>query len=228
MARDKDPKDWHGHRIITEDELASPEFTTDARLKRRRAIRHGIILTLVVLVLAAAMVMAYLINTRAIVIDALEPQPTVESSVAFNEACPTTEFSYIEPGKMKVNVMNATQISGLAGATATKLRKRGFKVVDVGNARLSPVEVVGAVRSGPDGYAQAMTVQRNIKGLTYVYDAKRPGSTVDVVIGTKYKDLVKEKSVNTKAGKLGCTAPKPKDEAKETKAPAKSAPSKDK
>lgn len=228
MARDKDPKDWHGHRIITEDELASPEFTTDARLKRRRAIRHGIILTLVVLVLAAAMVMAYLINTRAIVIDALEPQPTVESSVAFNEACPTTEFSYIEPGKMKVNVMNATQISGLAGATATKLRKRGFKVVDVGNARLSPVEVVGAVRSGPDGYAQAMTVQRNIKGLTYVYDAKRPGSTVDVVIGTKYKDLVKEKSVNTKAGKLGCTPPKPKGEAKETKAPARPAPSKDK
>lgn len=228
MARNTDPKDWHGHRIITEDELSSPEFTTDDQLKRRRTIRHSIILTLVVLALVAAMVLAYLVNTRAVVIDALEPKPATESSVAINEACPATEFSYIDPSKMKLNVMNATQISGLAGATATKLRKRGFKVGDVGNARLSKVNVVGAVTSGPDGYAQAMTVQRNIKDLTYVYDAKRPGSTVDVVIGTKYKDLVKEKSVNKKAGKLGCTAPKPKGEAESTTAPAEPEPPKDK
>lgn len=225
MARNTDPNDWHGHRIITEDELVSPEFTTDARIKRRRTIRHGIILGFAVLVLAAALVLAYLVNTRALIIDALEPKPAAEAPVAVNEACPTTEFAYIAPGKVKVNVMNATQVPGLAGATATKLKKRGFKVGEVGNARLSKVEVVGAVTSGPDGYAQAMTVQRNLKGLTYVYDAKRPGTTVDLVVGTKYKDLIKEKSVNEKPGKLGCTPPALKDDAKAPTAPDKPAPS---
>ncbi|MCY1463896.1 hypothetical protein D9M71_818520 [compost metagenome] len=81
--------------------------------------------------------------------------------------------------------------------------------------------------SGPDGYAQAMTVQRHIKGLTYVYDVKRPGKTVDVVVGTKYKDLVNAKSVNKKPGKLGCTPPKPKPAAKKPTAPAKPEPSTD-
>lgn len=227
MARNTDPNDWHGHHIISEDELASPEFTTADRIKRRRHVRHGIILVIVVLMLASALVLAYLVNTRTLVIDALEPKPAAEAPVAVDEACPTKQFSYIEPGKMTVNVMNATQIYGLAGATATKLKKHGFNVGDVGNAQLSNVEVVGAVTSGPDGYAQAMTVQRHIKDLTYVYDAKRPGKTVDVVIGTKYKDLVKEKSVNKKPGKLGCTPPKPKAEAKTSTAPAKQEPSTD-
>ncbi|GAA5226325.1 LytR C-terminal domain-containing protein [Paeniglutamicibacter antarcticus] len=211
MARNKDPHDWHGHRIISEDELASPAFTTDARIKRRRTIRHGIILVIVLLALVAAVVLAYLVNTRAVVIDALEPRPVAETPVTEVEACPTTEFSYIDPGKMTVNVMNATQVSGLAGATGTKLKKRGFTVGEVGNARISDVDVVGAVISGPDGYAQAMSMQRNIKDLVYVFDAKRPGATVDLVIGTKYKDLVKDKKVNKKPGKLGCTPPKPKE-----------------
>lgn len=225
MARNTDPNDWHGHRIISEDQLASPEFTTDARIKRRRTIRHGIILTFILLVLIASLVLAYMVNTRSLIIDALEPKPVAEAPVAVNEACPTTNFNYVDPGKMTVNVMNATQISGLAGATATKLKKRGFKVGDVGNARLSNVEVVGVVTSGPEGYAQAMAVQRHIKDLAYVYDAKRPGKTVDLVVGTKYKDLVKEKSVNKKPGKLGCTPPKPKDGAKPSTAPEKPGPS---
>ncbi|WP_411732885.1 LytR C-terminal domain-containing protein [Paeniglutamicibacter sp.] len=225
MARNRDPKDWHGHHIISEDELASPEFTTEDRIKRRRKIRHGIILTFVVLMLAAALVLAYLVNTRTLIIDALEPKPGVEAPVAANEACPTKQFSYVDPRKMTVNVLNATQIHGLAGATATKLKKHGFKVGDVGNANLSNVQVVGAVTSGPDGYAQAMTVQRHIKDLTYVYDAKRPGKTVDLVIGTKFKDLVKEKSVNKKPGKLGCTPPKPKAAAKPSTVPDKPEPS---
>jgi hypothetical protein len=227
LSRSTDPNEWHGHHIISEDELASPEFTTEDRIKRRRRIRHGIILVLVVLMLAAALVLAYLVNTRTLVIDALEPKPAAEAPVAVNDACPTGQFSYVDPGKMKVNVLNATQIYGLAGATSTKLKKRGFKVGDAGNAQLSNVKVVGAVTSGPDGYAQAMTVQRHIKGLTYVYDAKRPGKTVDLVIGTKYKDLVKEKSVNKKPGKLGCTPPKPKANAKKSTAPAKPGPSTD-
>ena len=220
MARDSNPNEWHGHHIVTEDELASPEFSADAKTKRHRTIRHGIILSLAVLLLAAALVLAYLVNTRAIVIDALEPKPVAEAPVAPNSACPSDQFDYVDPSKMTVNVMNGTQIPGLAGASAKKLEKRGFKIGDVGNVRLSKVNVVGAVTSGPDGYAQAMTIQRHVSGLTYVFDPKRPGKTVDLVIGTKYKNLVKEAKVNTKPGKLGCSSKK------KTTAPAKPEPSK--
>ena len=141
-------------------------------------IRHGIILSVAVLLLAAALVLAYLVNTRAIVIDALEPKPVAEAPVAPHSACPRDQFDYVDPSKMTINVMNGTQIAGLAGASAKKLEKRGFKVGEVGNARMSKANVVGAVISGPDGYAQAMTVQRHVAGLTYVFDPKRQGKTV--------------------------------------------------
>ncbi|MFF5793043.1 LytR C-terminal domain-containing protein [Paeniglutamicibacter sp. NPDC012692] len=220
MARDSNPNEWHGHHIVSEDELARPEFSADPKTKRHRIIRHGIILSMTVLLLAAALVFAYLVNTRVIVIDALEPKPVAEAPVAPNTACPRDQFDYVDPSKMTINVMNGTQIAGLAGASAKKLEQRGFKVGEVGNARMSKVNVVGAVISGPDGYAQAMTVQRHIAGLTYVFDPKRKGKTVDLVIGTKYKKLVKEPKVNTQPGQLGCNSKK------KTTAPAKPEPSK--
>lgn len=208
MARNPDPNEWHGHHIISEDELASPEFSIDATTKKHRTIRHGLILSFAIVLLVSALVVAYLVNTRVIVIDALEPKPVAAAPVVVNEACPTDKFSFIDPAKMKVNVLNGTQTSGLAGATATKLKKRGFRIGDVENARLSKPEVVGAVTSGPAGYAQAMTLQRNIAGLAYVYDPKRQDSTVDLVLGTKFKDLVTEKQVDTKPGALKCTPEK--------------------
>ena len=71
MAHDSnpnDPNEWHGHHIVTEDDLASPEFSADPTTKRHRNIRHGIILATTVVLLAAALILAYLVNTRAIVI----------------------------------------------------------------------------------------------------------------------------------------------------------------
>ncbi|PQZ89573.1 hypothetical protein CQ018_15600 [Arthrobacter sp. MYb227] len=229
MARDSNPNEWHGHQIITEDELASPEFSIDEKFKRNRKIRHGAILVLTVLILAIALVGAYLINTRAIVIDALEPKPVVEKPVAVDASCPVGELKYMEPAKMKVNVMNGTKIAGLAGATSTKLKKRGFAVGEVGNVNLSKTNIVGVVTSGTDGYAQAMTLQRQVKGLTYVFDPKRLGTSVDLVIGTEYKDLIEEKKVNKKPGKLECVPtekPAPEKPAPEKPAPEKPEPEK--
>lgn len=220
MARDSNPNEWHGHHIVSEDELASPKFSADPKTKRHRHIRHGIILSVAAVLLAVALILAYLVNSRSIVIEALEPKPVAEAPVAPNSACPSDQFDYVEPSKMMINVMNGTQIAGLAGASAKKLEKRGFKVGEVGNARMSKVNVVGAVISGPDGYAQAMTIQRHVSGLTYVFDPKRQGRTVDLVIGTKYKKLVKEPKVSTQPGKLGCSSKK------KSTAPAKPEPSK--
>ncbi|MCZ9338178.1 LytR C-terminal domain-containing protein, partial [Streptomyces sp. TRM76130] len=39
-----------------------------------------------------------------------------------------------EPGAVTVNVLNATTRSGLAKKTADELKKRGFRIGDVGNA----------------------------------------------------------------------------------------------
>lgn len=208
MARNSNPNEWHGHHIISEDELASPEFSIDEKTRKNRKLRHGIILVLTVVILVVALVGAYLINTRVLVIDALEPKPVVEKPVTVDASCPMSDFQYIDPGKIKVNVMNGTKVAGLAGATSTKLKKRGFTIGEIGNVNLSKTNIVGLVTSGTDGYAQAMTVQRHIKGLTYVYDPKRLGASVDLVMGTEYKDLIDEKKVNKKPGRLACEAAK--------------------
>lgn len=226
MARNLNPNEWHGHHIISEDELSSPEFSIDEKTRKSRKLRHGIILVLTVLILVVALVGAYLINTRVIVIGALEPKPVVEEPVTADASCPVNEFQYIDPGKTKINVMNGTKVAGLAGATSTKLKKRGFTIGEVGNVNLSKTNIVGLVTSGTDGYAQAMTVQRQIKGLTYVYDPKRLGTSVDLVIGTEYKDLIDEKKVNKNPGRLGCkpvektvpATPEPSEASKKPKA----------
>lgn len=204
MARNSNPNEWHGHHIISEDELTSPEFSIDEKTRKNRKLRHGIILVVTVLILAAALVGAYLINTRVLVIDALEPKPVLEKPMTVDASCPVSEFQYTDPGKIKINVMNGTKIAGLAGATSTKLKKRGFTIGEIGNVNLSKTNIVGLVTSGTDGYAQAMTVQRHIEGLTYVYDPKRLGASVDLVMGTEYKDLSDEKKVDKKPGRLAC------------------------
>ncbi|MFD4985958.1 LytR C-terminal domain-containing protein [Streptomyces sp. NPDC058374] len=55
------------------------------------------------------------------------PQPAPSASPAKADPLPA-------PGKIKVNVLNATERGGLAKETADALRKRGFAIGEVGNA----------------------------------------------------------------------------------------------
>lgn len=215
MPQDKDPEDWHGHRIVTEDDLAEgftdddPERVNNPRYYRRRLL-HGIVLGLLAALLISALVLAYLVKTRQVVIPALEPQPAATAAAPTHDpvaaACPQEVLQYASPKDVTVNVLNGTKTPGLAGATAQVLKQRGFRIGEVGNAKLNNPKIVAAVVSGTSGRSKALAVQRQVPGTEYVKDAKRNADTVDLIIGQKYqiKKVLPKGKAKTRDGKLSC------------------------
>lgn len=99
----------------------------------------------------------------------------------------------VKPARITVNVFNATPRSGLAKKAADELKKRGFKIGDVGNATkefdkkvkgtgllLGPASAVNT--SLPVLATQLSTAERRT-------DAARKGTELDLIIGTGYKNL---------------------------------------
>ncbi|MCZ4605470.1 LytR C-terminal domain-containing protein [Streptomyces sp. Lzd4kr] len=109
---------------------------------------------------------------------------------------PTATAPLPKPAGITVNVLNATTRSGLAKQTADELKKRGFKIGDVGNATkdydkkvkgtgllLGPATSLNT--SLPVLATQLTTAERRT-------DATRKGATVDLIIGDRFKELTKK------------------------------------
>nr|WP_234436894.1 LytR C-terminal domain-containing protein [Streptomyces sp. NBRC 110468] len=101
-----------------------------------------------------------------------------------------------KPAQITVNVFNATTRSGLAKTTADELRKRGFKIGEVGNATkqydkkvagtgmlLGPASSLNT--SLPVLATQLTTAERRT-------DAARAGTAVDLIIGNQFKALTSQ------------------------------------
>ncbi|HEV2373681.1 MAG TPA: LCP family protein [Streptosporangiaceae bacterium] len=95
----------------------------------------------------------------------------------------------LPPGQVKVDVRNGTGTAGLAGKTATGLRKLGFDVVGVGNAAV-PTATTTVTYSGIAQAEAAYTLTTGLKSLPAGQNllpepapqAGKPG-TVTLVIG---------------------------------------------
>ncbi|MFJ3494860.1 LytR C-terminal domain-containing protein [Streptomyces sp. NPDC086091] len=116
-----------------------------------------------------------------------------------------------KPAQVTVNVFNATTRSGLAKTTADELKKRGFRIGEVGNAdKVYDKKVTGTgVLLGPAASlntslpvlaTQLATAERRT-------DAARKGAAVDLIIGNGFKTLATAPEA-TKA-LTALTAPKP-------------------
>jgi hypothetical protein len=116
-----------------------------------------------------------------------------------------------KPDTIKVNVLNATDRSGLAQSTADELKKRGFKIGKVTNA---PAEFDKKVKntgvllgaSGSEGDARLKVLGTQFKDADTRFD-DRKGEDVDFVIGDKYKKLAKAKEAE--AARTALADPKP-------------------
>ncbi|MFC4495421.1 LytR C-terminal domain-containing protein [Streptomyces ovatisporus] len=116
-----------------------------------------------------------------------------------------------EPDTIEVNVLNATDRSGLAKSTADELKKRGFKVGEVANA---PDEFDGKVKKtgvvlgapGEDGVARLKVLSTQLTDADTRFD-ERKGDDVDLIIGDAYKKLAKEKEAEDALEGLTATAP---------------------
>ncbi|MHA7263133.1 LytR C-terminal domain-containing protein [Arthrobacter sp. TMN-37] len=197
----RDPTEWHGQRIVTETDLgavfASDEAERSARNSRR--IRHGVVLVLLAGLVGAAAFTAVGINRGDIRIAALEPTPRP------TETCPAGPFDYQDPSSVTVNVYNSTDIEGLAGTAAGQLRERAFVVAEVGNRPVDPTGMTAIIVSGPEGEANAFTLQRTIPESVYVVD-RRKGRTIDVVLGSAFTTIAPAEGLDTTPGGLTCLA----------------------
>ncbi|WP_223188534.1 LytR C-terminal domain-containing protein [Streptomyces sp. TRM68416] len=116
-----------------------------------------------------------------------------------------------KPGRITVNVLNATPTSGLAKKTADELKKRGFKIGDVGNAteeydkKVKGTGILLGPASAQDTSLPVLATQ--LAGAERRTDAGRKGTDVDLIIGTGFKNLTAKAAADKALADL--TKPKP-------------------
>jgi hypothetical protein len=95
------------------------------------------------------------------------------------------------PSQIVVNVYNATYHPGLAKKVLGDLVARGFKPGKPGNdpEKIYLPHDVAIIRYGPDGDLAAKRLAEHVAGARLVRD-NRAGTTLDLVIGNKWTDLV--------------------------------------
>ncbi|SCK12470.1 LytR C-terminal domain-containing protein [Streptomyces sp. WMMB 322] len=124
------------------------------------------------------------------------------------------QAEYPEPGAVEVNVLNATDRSGLARSIADELKKRGFKIGEVKNAPAEfdkKVENTGILMGaqGEDGDARLKVLSTQFAEDPETRFDDRKGEDVDFIIGKKYEKLVKEKEADAALTALYDPKPSP-------------------
>jgi hypothetical protein len=99
------------------------------------------------------------------------------------------------PSKISVLVLNSTERTGLAGRTAKKLRKQGFKVTDAaddkplygGNGK--PIAGVGEIRFGPTAKPAATLLHYLVPTAAMKQNDSSSGVVI-ISLGAQYKTFV--------------------------------------
>lgn len=126
---------------------------------------------------------------------------------------PDGEKAHPKPESITVNVLNATEKSGLAKSTAKELKKRGFKVGDIDNA---PAALDKKVKNtalflgapGADTTANFEVLATQLKDSETKYDGRK-GNDIDFVLGDAFKELVKKKAAEKALAGLDKPEPTP-------------------
>ena len=112
---------------------------------------------------------------------------------------PTPGAPTVSPGKVHVQVLNATNTAGLAAATAGQLTAKGFKVVGKGNASISTKTVIeyGTAAQLPE----ASTLQQEITGAELKQVSSLKSGNLNLVLGASFKGLAATHKAKTKKSK---------------------------
>lgn len=162
-----------------------PEEPTveDGRAPRRtwRHVRTAVTL----LILVGFVVGAAWYSWNRVVASDDETDPTRVSPTC----APVVATDAPQPDKVELNVYNATDRGGLAREVASKMRKRGFAILEVDNDPLDKtIKGSAEVRSHPDQEKAASVVVAVVPGSEYVPD-ERESDAVDLVLGESFEKL---------------------------------------
>jgi hypothetical protein len=99
---------------------------------------------------------------------------------------------------IKVNVYNATDKIGLANSVKLDFEYRKFHVVKTGNNPLGkPVPGVALLRYGPKAVGASYVINAYfLNDAVPEYDPKRTDDSVDVVLGSDFRQLATQTEVN--------------------------------
>ncbi|MEU6677234.1 LytR C-terminal domain-containing protein [Streptomyces sp. NPDC046925] len=125
---------------------------------------------------------------------------------------PSAPKALPKPGDIKVNVYNATPRGGLAKDVAAELKKRGFTVGKVDNAPKEydkKVKGTGILLGPKSATESAMPVLGTQLAGTESRTDARKGGEVDLILGTKFKDLAKKEDADKALAVLAKPQPTP-------------------
>jgi LCP family protein required for cell wall assembly len=111
----------------------------------------------------------------------------------------------VKPAKVQLQVLNGTNISGLAATTASQLTARGFKVAGTGNATGTASSTVIEYASAAQ-MPQVSTLQEEIPGAQVKQVSSLKGSTLSLVLGSGFKGVESQKSKKKKARSTSAAA----------------------
>ncbi|MFZ3595845.1 LytR C-terminal domain-containing protein [Streptomyces sp. BH104] len=118
-----------------------------------------------------------------------------------------------KPSQITVNVLNATARGGLAKDTADELKKRGFKIGDVGNATKAydkKVKGPGILLGASAATEAALPVLgTQLTGAEPKADKRTKPAEVDLIIGSGFKKLTKKPAADKALSALNHPKPKP-------------------
>jgi hypothetical protein len=109
------------------------------------------------------------------------------SASAAPAPAPAPQPATVPPSTVRVDVLNGTGTTGLAGTVATALKAQGFGIGSVGNETGSVSSSV--VRHGPKSLAQARTVAAAVPGAV-LQASDSIGDSVQLVIGPNYSKVI--------------------------------------
>jgi LCP family protein required for cell wall assembly len=98
----------------------------------------------------------------------------------------------VKPAKVQLQVLNGTNISGLAATTASQLTAKGFKVAGTGNATGTASSTVIEYASAAQ-MPQVSTLQEEIPGAQVKQVSSLTGSTLSLVLGSGFKGVESHK-----------------------------------
>ena len=159
--------------------------------------RQRVVFSVTGAILAVTLIVAFLFYFRVIDVDG-QKKTAVEPN--FGQAVPCaaknedgTAMKWADNNTVPVEVLNGTNSRGLAGAVSEALEDLQFNVVATGNYTSSNVERT-TIYYGVNAINPAYTLNEYFSDAVMVMD-DRQDRTVDLVIGSTFKDLKTESEV---------------------------------
>ena len=109
----------------------------------------------------------------------------------------------VKPGQVQLQVLNGTNVAGLAATTASQLTARGFRVAGTGNATVASGTTIEYASASQ--MPQVNTLEKEIPGATAKQVASLKGRTLSLVLGSGFKGVAHKshkKSKNVSAAAL--------------------------